>query len=97
MKIVPIAAILLGALGSIANAQSAVSDVPAFNLAMNTVVASQWVAAKAPHKASSPRIEILDSKTLVAEQKQNLTNQLAANTDQISRELAKKLETAMLN
>jgi hypothetical protein len=96
MKIVPIAAILIGALGSVANAQSAVSNVPAFNLAMNTVVASQWVPAKAP-KTSTPRVQIVDSKSLAAEYRQNLAKQLDANADQISLELAKKLAAATIN
>lgn len=96
MKFAPIAAILIGALGSVANAQSAISNAPAFNLALNTVVASQWVPAKAP-KASTPSVQVIDSKTLAAVSRDNLAKQLDSNASRIGYELAKKLEAATIN
>ena len=79
MKIVPIAAILLGALGSIANAQSAVSDVPAFNLAMNNVVASQWVAPKASNVANPA--QIINADAFADQINQDLAEKLAKKLD----------------
>jgi hypothetical protein len=97
MKIVPIAAILIGALGSIANAQSAVSDVPAFNLAMNTVVASQWVAAKAPRKTSTAIVNVVDRNVLIAQFSQNAAKELSVDMGQISQDLATKLKGISIN
>lgn len=79
MKIAPITALLVAALGSIANAQSAVSDVPAFNLAMNNVAASQWVAPKAGNTVS--RDKAINAEAFADRINQDLAAKLAKQLD----------------
>lgn len=89
MKNVAILAVVLGFLGSAANAQSAVTEAPVLTLALNGSAVTQWIA---PAKS-------IDADALATKVELNIIENMEkmshALDKQLEEKLAKEIEYAM--
>jgi hypothetical protein len=89
MKNLAVLAVILGALGNVANAESAVGEAPQLTLALNSVFAEQVVATNNAHLESKAENAELDALNKAMEKMASKLNQ------QLEHKISKELEYAM--